>query len=154
MNQPMGGLLHIQSFKPSHHLHPMCKWKLGFETLRLRTSSGADAFSEIFQDLNCFANFVDKYFSKPVNLLTIFSQVSLILLVITKLIRRQIKVTRSEVADQTEVNLMAMIQSAYAINYSFHMNIYHFKPRTANGACHVCSLGEELISLSYHPNQP
>jgi hypothetical protein len=70
---------------------------------------------------------------KPVNLPLIFSQMSLTFLVITKLIRRQIKVTRSKVSDRTEVNSMAVIRFAYEIIYSLRTNVHHFIPRAANG---------------------
>jgi hypothetical protein len=32
MSQPVGGLLQIQSFETSYHLHPVCEWKLGLKT--------------------------------------------------------------------------------------------------------------------------
>jgi hypothetical protein len=44
MNRPMGGLLQIQSFEPSYHLHPVCEWKLGLDALRLHILESADMF--------------------------------------------------------------------------------------------------------------
>jgi hypothetical protein len=127
----------------------------GIDIVRLRTSSGADAFSEIFQDLNCFAKLCRQvYFSKPVNLPIIFSQVSLIFVVLTKLIRRQIKVTRSKVSDRTEANSAAVNQICMCNKPRFPHARLLFQTARCEWCYHVYSLGEELISLSYHPNQP